>query len=63
MWQDDFGQLDASLQLRMNRNVSFTLDAQNLTNSKLYYFVGDKSVPRAWYNNGRTLWRGARFSL
>ena len=63
MWQDDFGQLDASLQLRMNRNVSFTLDAQNLTNSKLYYFVGDKSVPRAWYNNGRTFWLGARFSL
>ncbi len=63
MWQDDFGQLDASLQLRMNKNVSLTLDAQNLTNSKLYYFVGDKSVPRAWYNNGRTFWLGARFSL
>lgn len=63
MWQDDYGQLDASLQLRMNRNVSLTLDAQNLTNSKLYYFVGSRDVPRAWYNNGRTFWLGARFSL
>lgn len=63
MWQDDFGQLDGSIQLRMNKNVSFTLDAQNLTNTKLYYFVGDKDVPRAWYNNGRTFWLGARFAL
>lgn len=63
MWQDDFGQLDASLQIKMNKNVSLTLDGQNLTNSKLYYFVGDPSVPRAYYNNGRTIWFGARFSL
>ena len=40
--------------------IALTADAQNLTNAKLYYFVGDPSIPRAYYNNGRTFWVGAR---
>lgn len=60
MWQDDFGTLDASLVVNVTKNIALTADAQNLTNSKLYYFVGDPSIPRALYNNGRTFWVGAR---
>ncbi len=60
MWQDNFGTLDASLVVNVTQNLALTADAQNLTNSKLYYFVGDPSIPRAYYNNGRTFWVGAR---
>jgi iron complex outermembrane receptor protein len=60
MWQDDYGQLDGSLIIHLTRNIDFTADAQNLLNHKLYYFVGDPSIPRAYYNNGRTFWVGAK---
>ena len=60
MWQDDYGQLDGSLIVHLTRNIDFTADAQNLLNHKLYYFVGDPSIPRAYYNNGRTFWIGAK---
>jgi iron complex outermembrane receptor protein len=63
MWQDDFGQLDGSLLFHVTKQVDLSFDAQNLTNSKLYYFVGDKAVPRAYYNNGRTFYAGARLNF
>lgn len=63
MWQDNFGTLDGSLLLHMTKNVSLTVDAQNILNTKLYYYIGSKDVPRAYYNNGRTVWFGARFNL
>ncbi|HMI19261.1 MAG TPA: TonB-dependent receptor [Sphingomonas sp.] len=63
MWQDDFGQLDGSLLVHVTKQIAITVDAQNLLNHKLYYFVGDPSVPRAYYNNGRTYWVGAKLNF
>jgi iron complex outermembrane receptor protein len=60
MWQDDFGTLDGSLTINVTKYFALTADAQNLLNHKLYYFVGDPSIPRAYYNNGRTFWVGGK---
>ncbi|MEG3151364.1 TonB-dependent receptor [Sphingomonas sp. ZT3P38] len=60
MWQDDFGSLDGSVTVNVTKYLAITADAQNLLNKKLYYFVGDPSVPRAYYDNGRTFWVGAK---
>jgi len=60
MWQGDYGQLDGSLIVHLTKYLDLTADAQNLLNHKLYYFVGDPSIPRAYYNNGRTFWVGAK---
>lgn len=63
MWQDNFGQLDGSLLVHLTHQVSLSVDAQNLLNHKLYYFVGDPAIPRAYYNNGRTFWVGAKLNF
>jgi iron complex outermembrane receptor protein len=63
MWQDNFGSLDGSLLVNVTKNVALSLDAQNLLDKKLYYFVGDPSIPRAYYDNGRTIWVGAKLSF
>ncbi len=63
LWQDSFGQLDGSLLVHITKNLDFTADAQNLLNHKLYYFTGNKAIPRAYYNNGRTFWVGAKVSF
>ena len=63
MWQDNFGTLDGSLLVNVTRNVALSADAQNLLNRKLYYFVGDPSIPRARYNNGRTFWVGGKLTF
>ena len=60
MWQDNFGSLDASLIVNITKNIALTADAQNLLDKKLYYFVGDPSIPRAIYDNGRTFWIGGK---
>lgn len=60
MWQDDFGSLDGSVTVNINKHFALTADGQNLLNKKLYYFVGDPSIPRAIYDNGRTFWLGAK---
>ncbi|MDB5705800.1 MAG: TonB-dependent receptor [Sphingomonas bacterium] len=60
MWQDDFGSLDGSLTVNVTKYLALTADAQNLLNKKLYYFVGDPAIPRAYYDNGRTFWVGAK---
>lgn len=63
MWQDNFGTLDGSVVFNITKHVALTADAQNLLNRKLYYFVGDPSIPRAYYNNGRTYWLGAKVTF
>jgi iron complex outermembrane receptor protein len=63
MWQDNYGQLDGSLIVHVTKYLDLTADAQNLLNRKLYYFVGDPSIPRAYYNNGRTFWAGAKVTF
>jgi iron complex outermembrane receptor protein len=63
MWQGNYGTLDGSLIVNVTKNLALTADAQNLTNRKLYYFVGDPSIPRAYYNNGRTFWVGGKVTF
>jgi iron complex outermembrane receptor protein len=63
MWQDNYGSLDGSLIVNITKNVALTADAQNLLNRKLYYFVGDPSIPRAHYNNGRSFWVGGKLTF
>ena len=63
MWQDDYGQLDGSLLFNVTKHIALSFDAQNILNHKLYYFVGDPSIPRAYYNNGRTVYAGARVTF
>ncbi len=60
MWQDSFGSLDGSFSYNVTQNIALTLDAQNIGHSKLYYFVGDPSIPRAYYDNGQTWYVGVR---
>ncbi len=60
MWQDDYGTLDGSFSYNLTSHIALTLDAQNLLHEKLYYFVGNPSIPRAYYDNGQTFYVGAR---
>ena len=63
MWQDNYGQLDGSLTVHVTKNFALTADAQNILDHKLYYFVGDPSIPRAYYDNGRTFWLGGKVTF
>jgi iron complex outermembrane receptor protein len=60
MWQDDYGTLDGSFSYNLNDHIALTLDAQNLLNHKLYYFVGNPNIPRAYYDYGQTFYAGVR---
>ncbi len=60
MWQDDYGTLDGSFSYNLNSHVALTLDAQNLLDHKLYYFVGNPNIPRAIYDYGKTFYAGVR---
>ncbi|WP_443748204.1 TonB-dependent receptor [Asticcacaulis solisilvae] len=60
MWQDNYGTLDGSFSYNLSSNIALTLDAQNLTHQKLYYFVGNPSIPRAYYDNGQSWFVGVR---
>ncbi|HSU67879.1 MAG TPA: TonB-dependent receptor, partial [Tepidisphaeraceae bacterium] len=63
MWQGNYGQLDGSLLVHVTRYFDLTFDAQNLLDRKLYYFVGNPAIPRAYYNNGRTFWLGGKVTF
>jgi iron complex outermembrane receptor protein len=63
MFQDNVSSLDGSVSVNLNEHVALTFDAQNLTGEKLYYYVGNPSVPRAYYDNGRTFYAGARLKF
>jgi iron complex outermembrane receptor protein len=58
--QDNFGQLDGSLNFNLTKNVALTVDALNMTNSKLKYYAANKTQPRAVYSNGTQVFFGVR---
>jgi iron complex outermembrane receptor protein len=60
MWQDDYGTLDGTFNYAVNSHLTLTVDAQNLLDHKLRYFVGSPSIPRAYYDNGQTFYAGFR---
>ncbi|MDI9238003.1 TonB-dependent receptor [Lysobacter sp. LF1] len=59
-FQDDFGTLSASVGWKATDWMSITLDALNLNDPTLNYFVAD-GAPQAFYNNGRQYYLNFRF--
>lgn len=58
--QDDYGQLDGSLNFSVTKAIAFTVDALNITNNKLKYYAANKDQPRAVYSNGTQIFFGVR---
>ncbi len=58
--QDDYGQLDGSLNFALTKNIALTVDALNITNNRLKYYAQNKDQPRAVYSNGTQVFFGAR---
>ncbi|KUR72088.1 TonB-dependent receptor [Novosphingobium sp. FSW06-99] len=61
--QDNYGTLDASINVKVTPYLSFNLDAVNITNNKLKYYAQIPQQPRAVYLNGTNLFFGARFKF
>ena len=47
----------------MTPHIALSFDAQNILNHKLTYYVSDPNIPYAIYNNGRTVYAGARVTF
>jgi iron complex outermembrane receptor protein len=60
MWQGDYATLDGTFDYQVNSHLTLTLDAQNLLDRKLTYFVGSPNIPRAYYDYGQTFYAGFR---
>lgn len=58
--QDDYGSLDASVNVPVGKNITLSFDALNITNSLLKYYAQNKTQPRAVYDNGTRLFAGVR---
>jgi len=52
------GQLDASADLNITKNVTFTIQALNITDSLLKYYAANPTQVRAVYENGTQLYAG-----
>jgi iron complex outermembrane receptor protein len=60
-YQDGVGSLDASLNVKVTKQLSIHLDARNLNDPKLKYYALNKDQPRAIYQNGRQYYLTASF--
>ena len=58
--QDNYGTLDASVNVNITPNVALTFDALNLSDNLLKYYASNKTQPRAVYQNGRQFYFGVR---
>jgi len=56
--EDGNGQLDASANFNVTRNITFTVDALNLTDSLLKYYAANPTQVRAVYENGTQVYAG-----
>jgi iron complex outermembrane receptor protein len=54
----DNGQLDASANFNVTKNVTFSVDALNLTDSLLKYYAANPTQVRAVYENGTQVYAG-----
>src|SRR3569832_130455 len=52
------GQLDMSVNVNVTPNVTLSVEALNLTNSKLIYYAANRTQVRAVYDNGTQLFAG-----
>jgi iron complex outermembrane receptor protein len=55
---DSVGTLDASVNVNLTQNISFSFDGLNLTDELLKYYGNNTTQPRAFYDNGRTYYAG-----
>jgi iron complex outermembrane receptor protein len=53
-----YGELDASANVNITKNVTFTVDALNITDSLLKYYAANPTQVRAVYENGTQLFAG-----
>ncbi|HUZ13864.1 MAG TPA: TonB-dependent receptor [Caulobacteraceae bacterium] len=56
--QAGYGELDASANFNVTRNVTFSVDALNLTNTLLKYYAANPTQVRAVYDNGTQVYAG-----
>jgi len=61
--QADTGSLAASLGVKVNDNVSVSLDGMNLNNAKLKYYALNTDQPRSIYQNGRQYYLTLRVKM
>jgi len=60
MYQDAVGQLSASLNWNVTKNITLTASGQNLNNPVLKNYVYNKDQPRSFYVNGAQYYLGVR---
>jgi iron complex outermembrane recepter protein len=60
-YQRGVGVVSASLGVKVGKQLSFSLDAQNLNDPILKYYGDTKDEPRAIYRNGRQFYVAAHF--
>ena len=60
--QDAVGDLSASLNVNVTKQLSIHLDGRNLNNPKLKYYALNTEQPRAIYQNGRQYYLTATYS-
>jgi iron complex outermembrane receptor protein len=58
--QANFGTLDGSFAYQITPNIALTVDALNITNSKLKYYAAIPTQVRAVYDNGTQLFMGIK---
>jgi iron complex outermembrane receptor protein len=58
--QDELEQLDLSVVVNILDNLALTFDGVNLTDEDIVQFSGNKSRPRAIYDNGPVYFAGVR---
>ncbi|MDE1148606.1 MAG: TonB-dependent receptor [Azospirillaceae bacterium] len=59
--QDNYGTLDASINVPVNDYLSLTFSALNITDELMKYYANNTDQPRAIYDNGRQYYFGAHF--
>jgi iron complex outermembrane receptor protein len=60
--QADVGDLSASLNVNVTKQLSVHLDGRNLNNPKLKYYALNSDQPRAIYQNGRQFYLTATYT-
>jgi iron complex outermembrane receptor protein len=63
LWTEGFGQLDASGTYNLNENISFTLEAINITDEEVVQYNTEKERVMSIYANGRRLVAGVRINF
>lgn len=63
LFNDDFGQWDASAAYNFDENITFTLEAVNITDEEVFEYNVDKARVMSRYANGRRFVAGVRVNF